>query len=258
MREETRGEEPDRAIWLYKVGEGANESAAERFKRELSELIKEKNTAPEQEDEARPSPLRHSPRRPSPPPACTPPAPPLPPVALHHLERAALACPQVRLGVPGWKDRYYDAKFPGVDDAGRREVAAAYVEGLQWVMRYYYDGCASWKWFYPYHYAPFAADLAAAIDPGQPADFELARPFRPFEQLMGVLPPRSAHALPEPLAQLMTDPGSEIADFYPEDFALDLNGKKFLWQAVVLLPFIDEARDYPRSPEITRDYPRLP
>ena len=179
-------------------------------------------------------------------------------MALHHLERAALACPQVRLGVPGWKDRYYDAKFPGVDDAGRREVAAAYVEGLQWVMRYYYDGCASWKWFYPYHYAPFAADLAAAIDPGQPADFELARPFRPFEQLMGVLPPRSAHALPEPLAQLMTDPGSEIADFYPEDFALDLNGKKFLWQAVVLLPFIDEARDYPRLPEITRDYPRLP
>ena len=144
--------------------------------------------------------------------------------------------------MPGWKERYYDAKFPGVDDAGRREVAAAYVEGLQWVMRYYYDGCASWKWFYPYHYAPFAADLAAAIDPGQPADFELARPFRPFEQLMGVLPPRSAHALPEPLAQLMTDPGSEIADFYPEDFALDLNGKKFLWQAVVLLPFIDEAR----------------
>ena len=59
---------------------------------------------------------------------------------------------------------------------------------------------------------------------------------------MGVLPPRSSHALPSPLAALMTDPASEILDFYPTDFAIDSNGKKFLWQAVVLLPFIDEER----------------
>jgi 5'-3' exoribonuclease 2 len=40
----------------------------------------------------------------------------------------------------------------------------------------------------------------------------------------------------------MSDPESPIIDFYPKQFAIDLNGKKAAWMGVALLPFIDEER----------------
>merc|ERR1719204_502916 len=60
---------------------------------------------------------------------------------------------------------------------------------------------------------------------------------------MGVLPASSGKvALPPQFAKLMCQPQSPIIDFYPTDFQLDLNGKKYNWQAVVLLPFVDAKR----------------
>ena len=148
----------------------------------------------------------------------------------------------VRLWEEGYADRYYEQKF-GVDPKDidfRNKVAKAYVEGLAWVLLYYFQGCPSWTWFYPYHYAPFAADF---VELGRMnIKFEKGRIFKPFEQLMGVLPAASNHAIPEVFHPLMTDEDSEILDFYPLEFPIDLNGKKFAWQGVALLPFIDEKR----------------
>ncbi|XP_043272687.1 5'-3' exoribonuclease 2 homolog [Venturia canescens] len=150
---------------------------------------------------------------------------------------------EVRLWEDGFKDRYYESKFDVAPDnfAFRNNVALQYVRGLCWVLRYYYQGCASWKWYFPYHYAPFASDFINIG--GLSTEFEKnTKPFRPLEQLMGVFPAASSSHVPKPWASLMSDPKSPIIDFYPEDFRIDLNGKKFAWQGVALLPFVDEKR----------------
>jgi 5'-3' exoribonuclease 2 len=148
----------------------------------------------------------------------------------------------VRLWEDGYADRYYEQKFKveASDIAFRHQVAAAYVQGLAWVLKYYFQGCPSWDWYYPYHYAPFAADFQNLAD--LKLSFDKGKPFKPFEQLMGVMPAASKHTLPEIFHGLMENEDSEIIEFYPEDFDIDLNGKKFAWQGVALLPWIDEKR----------------
>ncbi|XP_063367692.1 5'-3' exoribonuclease 2 homolog [Cydia amplana] len=150
---------------------------------------------------------------------------------------------EVRLWEEGFKERYYESKFEVARDnlEFRYRVALQYVRGLCWVLRYYYQGCASWKWYFPYHYAPFASDFVNVA--GLSTKFEKGTlPFRPLEQLMGVFPAASSQHVPKPWATLMSDPFSPIIDFYPTDFKIDLNGKKFAWQGVALLPFVDETR----------------
>src|SRR3569833_4292330 len=70
----------------------------------------------------------------------------------------------------------------------------------------------------------------------------MGEPAEPFEQLMAVLPKQSAHALPPCYRSLLSDPNSEIIDFYPIDFRLDVNGARYAWMGVNLLPFIDRSR----------------
>ncbi|XP_056872669.1 5'-3' exoribonuclease 2 isoform X1 [Takifugu flavidus] len=149
----------------------------------------------------------------------------------------------VRLWEEGWKQRYYKNKFDVdvMDEDFRKKVVQSYVEGLCWVLRYYYQGCASWKWYFPFHYAPFASDFKDIK--GMFTDFEKdTKPFQPLEQLMSVFPAASGNFLPETWRNLMSSPDSSIIDFYPDDFAIDLNGKKYAWQGVALLPFVDERR----------------
>ena len=151
----------------------------------------------------------------------------------------------IKLGENGWKDRYYFDKFhmkPDNKDLPnlKQKIKQFYIEGLCWVFEYYYNGCISWEWYYPFHYAPFASDL---IDiKNLVIKFNYGSPFNSFEQLLSVLPPFSYKALPKCLQNYMFDPLSSIADFYPQKIKLDINNQPFVWMGVNLIPFIDESR----------------
>jgi len=151
--------------------------------------------------------------------------------------------PSAPVGDPlEYKREYYLQKLglhPKDNDA-RKELVNSYLEGLCWCLAYYHDGCASWDWYFPDFYAPLATDMSNL--PEYQINLELGEPFPPLAQLLSVLPPQSAQLVPESYRQLMLSPTSPVFDAYPNDFSLDLNGKRAEWEAVALLPFIDEVR----------------
>ena len=146
-----------------------------------------------------------------------------------------------------------DREARGLDGLGR---------GPRWGVA----GVPSWSWFYPFHYPPMISDVVEyfrrrwtptlparerGAGPAQTKDelarefvfsFERSEPFKPFQQLLAVLPPSSSTLLPAPYRRLMLDPASPLADFFPAEIKTDLHDKRNDWEAVVLLPFIDQER----------------
>lgn len=159
-----------------------------------------------------------------------------------------------------YREFYYESKL-GISPLAtqkaeaqrdRRAIARDYLEGLHWNLNYYHNGCCSWSWYFPHLYAPLSTDMANLWefygdeeidikdnDGFREFPFDETEPFPPLAQLLSVLPPQSANLLPPVLGELMTEPSSPLAPYYPNDFTSDPNGKRQPWEAVVKVPFID-------------------
>lgn len=117
-----------------------------------------------------------------------------------------------------------------------RRLSFAILDSFDWVFHYYTKGCPSWTWHFPYFYAPHLVTIAKYCEE-HVSKFDLDRPPLPLEQLLCILPPQSSKFLPEAAQHLMTSP--ELKQFYPSTFDVDLNGRRYEHEGVVLIPFVD-------------------
>jgi 5'-3' exoribonuclease 1 len=87
------------------------------------------------------------------------------------------------------KGRYYSDKFgfSPVDAMKHTSLRKEYVKGLVWNLKYYYEGCVSWDYYYPYHYGPMLSDVVGIKKMLEEIEFELGKPLRPFDQLMACM-----------------------------------------------------------------------
>ena len=116
-----------------------------------------------------------------------------------------------------------------------------YLEGLQWVLLYYYQGVKSWRWYYPYNYAPMISDFENINfneNINKVFENDKTEPYTPFQSLLFILPKSSFDLLP----QCYKSFPEQAPEYFPEKVDIDYNGKHTPWEAVVLLPFLDEKK----------------
>ena len=147
----------------------------------------------------------------------------------------------IYMGYPGWEKRYYQEIFNIKEEKNIKEICINYFEGLYWNMKYYFENCKSWSWYYKYSNSPTLKDLQKYLEININKILkEDNQIYTPFEQLMIVLPPQSNKILPPQMRDLMTSFDSPLIEYYPIQYKLETLNKIFYWQCHPILPSIND------------------
>ena len=138
-----------------------------------------------------------------------------------------------------WESRYYKSLF-GFDTNPHNieTLCVNYLEGLEWVYKYYTEGCVDWQWKYNYHYPPLFADLCKYI-PDKDRVFVAAtnnKSVAAFTQLAYVLPSSYLTLLPDRHRQYLVETYPEL---YLENYSFQWSFCRYFWESHPLLPSID-------------------
>ena len=141
------------------------------------------------------------------------------------------------VNIEKYRHDYICNHFP--PDIDVEKLCHEYLQGMQWVLTYYTEGVPHWKWNFPYHYTPSANVIAKYVDSFKHIKWKESFPSTPFQQLLSVLPGRSANLLPKPLDVLLTNKTSKLAPFCPDEIEVDLSGVRREWEGIVKIPMVD-------------------
>ena len=123
----------------------------------------------------------------------------------------------ISLEETGWEKRYYKTLFDiDIDHLREREICVHYLEGLEWNINYYMNGCMNWNWYYPYDYPPLLKDLFRYIPVFDTLLVEKRKdePLPPLVQLSYVIPRSSLYLLPERISNVLKNDYKD-KDEYP-------------------------------------------
>ena len=138
-----------------------------------------------------------------------------------------------------YRKMYYVNK---VTDVSVDELCREYVRGMIFVFKYYLDTIPSWTWCFKHHFAPFAGDIADAIEKDEEILFQRfvrGSSMTTIQQLMCILPPQSKRLLPECLQKYFDKNDACLGKWMDDKIEIDCDFKVQEYEGIVKLPFID-------------------
>jgi 5'-3' exonuclease len=144
----------------------------------------------------------------------------------------------------GWESRYYNILF---NNENTENICINYLEGLNWVKNYYFEGKYCWRWKYNYSYPPLLKDLYNVLNKNSyhPKDNIITKPVKPNTQLAYVLPPIYLYLLPKKMKTIIQ---KKYLKYYVNDYSNEIPNlkfnwayKRYFWESHVKLPEISNS-----------------
>ena len=141
----------------------------------------------------------------------------------------------------GWERRYYETLFhANYNTKLINQIGENYLEGLEWVLKYYTHECTDWTWEYKYHYPPLLKDLLTAVpffdEVKITASEASTGPIHPLTQLSYVIPKTAWHLLPKKIVTMLDH---EYRDVFGQEVDFEWAFCSKFWEAHLVLPHID-------------------